>query len=161
LGSASKTLVALAVACAGCASQALVPGQSMRADVEAVLGAPVERRQVGGESWLYYPQQPFGGKVFVARTTPEGRFIALEQRLTEDYVSKLVRDQSTREDVLALFGQPYERMNYARMSREAWTWHMRRFTDRPAGLHVQMSPDGVVREVMMLDEDVKDDRSQR
>jgi hypothetical protein len=33
---------------------------------------------------------------------------------------------------------------------------MRNFTHRPAGLHVQMSPDGVVREIYILDEDDKD-----
>jgi hypothetical protein len=159
LGSASKACVVLALALAGCASSRdLTPGQSTLADVEAVMGSPMERRQVAAESWLYYPSQPYGRKVFVARLAPDRKLIAVEQRLTEDYISKLVRDQSRREDVLALFGQPYERLNFPRMAREAWSWHMLRFTNRPAGLHVQMSPDGVVREVYILDEDDKGER---
>ena len=122
------------------------------------MGTPMERRQVGAESWLYYPSQPYGRKVFVARLAPEGRLISVEQRLTEEYIAKLVPNQSRREDVLALFGQPYERLNYPRMQREAWSWHMRQYANVPAWLHVQMSPDGVVREVYILDEGDKDDR---
>ena len=126
------------------------------------MGAPAERRQVGGESWLYYPVQPFGRKVYVARVSSEGRLIALEQRLAEEYIAKLVPDHSRREDVLALFGQPYERVAFPRMQREAWSWHIRRIANQRAGLHVQMSPDGVVREVYVLDENDKDkDRPNR
>jgi hypothetical protein len=162
LGSVSKSLVVLALALAGCAtSRDLTPGQSTLADVEAAMGTPMERRQVGAESWLYYPVQPFGRKVFVARVAPEGKLIAVEQRLTEEYISKLVRNQSRKEDVLALFGQPYERANYPRIQREAWSWHMRQFANLPAGLHVQISPDGVVREVYVLDEGDTDDRRPR
>jgi hypothetical protein len=36
---------------------------------------------------------------------------------------------------------------------------MRRYTNRAAGLHVQLSPDGVVREYYMIDEDDKGDRT--
>jgi hypothetical protein len=162
LGSACKALVVLALALAGCASSRyLTPGQSSLADVEAVLGTPMERRQVGAESWLYYPQQPFGRKVFVARLGPDGRLIAVEQHLSEDYAAKLVPNQSRREDVLALLGQPYERVSFPRMDRESWSWHMRRYSNQPAGLHVQISPDGLVREVYILDEDDKGDRRPR
>jgi hypothetical protein len=38
---------------------------------------------------------------------------------------------------------------------------MRRFGLMPVGLHVQMSPDGVVREVYLLDEYNKGDRPNR
>jgi hypothetical protein len=123
------------------------------------MGPPAEQRKVGAESWLYYPSQPYGRKVFVARVAPDGKLIAVEQHLTEEYIAKLVPNQSRRDDVLALFGQPYERMSNPRMERDTWSWHMRRFTDRPAGLHVQMSPDGVVREVYLIDEDDKGERS--
>ena len=157
MGWGSRSLCALALVLAGCASSGGPgPGQASLAEVEAAMGTPRERRQVGAESWLYYPSQPYGRKVFVARLGPDGRLIAVEQHLTEDYVAKLVPNQSRREDVLALFGQPYERMKLPYLDREAWTWHMRRFTNRPAGLHVQISPDGVVREVYLIDEDDRD-----
>ena len=151
-------LLASLVIAGGCAANRdLKSGQSTRADVEAVMGTPAERREIAGESWLYYPSQPYGRKVLVARLSSD-KLVAVEQRLTENYIGKLVRDQSRREDVLALFGQPYERMSSARMERETWSWHMRRYSNRPAGLHVQMSPDGVVREYYVIDEDDKGDR---
>jgi hypothetical protein len=155
LGSASRCIAVLALAVAGCASP-LYPGRSTSADVEAAMGAPAERRQAGAETWLYYPSQPYGRKVSVARLGPDGKLIAVEQRLSEEFIAKLVPNHSRRDDVLALFGQPFERLNIPRMQRDTWSWHMRNFTHRPAGLHVQMSPDGVVREIYILDEDDKD-----
>lgn len=162
MASVSRTLLLAAlVALGGCATR-LSPGSSTQADVQAALGAPAERRQVGAETWLYYPSQPYGRKVQVARLGADGRLVALEQRLSDEYIAKLVPNQSRREDVLALFGEPYQRSAFPRMQREAWSWHMQHFTNRPAGLHVQMSPDGVVREVYIIDENDRDrDRKSR
>jgi len=146
-------LLAGLLAAGGCAtSRNLNPGQSTLADVEAAMGAPKERRQLGGETWLYYPDQPFARKVLVARLGADGRLIAVEQRLTDEYIAKLVPNQSRRDDVLALFGQPFERHTYERLQREAWSWHMKQWAEMPAGLHIQISPDGVVREIYILDE---------
>lgn len=149
-----------AVIAAGCAStQSLVPGQSTAAEVQATLGAPAQRRaRPDGETWLYYPNQPFGRKVLVARLAPDGRLLALEQRLSEEYIARLVPNHSRKEDVLDLFGPPYEALTFPRMEREAWSWHMRQYGHLPAGLHVQMSADGLVREVYVLDETPSDDR---
>jgi hypothetical protein len=147
---------------AGCTAQReLRPAQSTLAEVEAVLGAPAERRQVGGETWLYYPSQPFGRKVLVARIGGDGRLAAVEQRLSEEYIAKVVPNQSRRDDVLALFGQPFERRAYPRLQREAWSWHMQQWGLLPAGLHVQLSSDGVVREVYVLDERNDSDKTDR
>jgi len=146
-------LIAVLVSAAGCASyRDLTPAQSTLADVEATLGAPAERRQVGAETWLYYPQQPYGRKVRVARVSSDGKLIAVEQRLSEEYIAKLIPNQSSQEDVLALFGRPYERLNVPRMERDMWTWYMRQYGTLKATLNVQMSPDGVVREIYVLDD---------
>ena len=146
-------LMAVLVGVSSCASHRdLTPAQSTLADVEATLGAPAERRQVGAETWLYYPNQPFGRKVQVARVAPDGKLIAVEQRLSEEYIAKLIPNQSSQEDVLALFGRPYERLNVPRMERDMWTWYMRQYGTLKATLNVQMSPDGVVREVYVLDD---------
>ncbi|HEV8109521.1 MAG TPA: hypothetical protein VGP97_18560 [Burkholderiales bacterium] len=152
-------LVAALVAASGCATyRDLVPAHSTRADVEATLGRPAEvRARSDGETWLYYPNQPFGRKVLVARVAPDGKLIAVEQRLSEEYIAKLIPNQSSREEVLALFGQPYERLNVPRMERDMWTWHMRQYATLPATLNVQMSADGVVREIYVLDENNKGD----
>jgi hypothetical protein len=155
--------LAAAVATAGCATyKDLQPAQSTRADVEAVLGHPAEQRaRTDGETWLYYPKQPYGRKVLVARVAADGKLIAVEQRLSEEYIAKLIPNQSSREEVLALFGRPYERLNVPRMERDMWTWHMRQYATLPVTLNVQMSPDGVVREIYVLDENDKGDSKKK
>lgn len=147
----------LALTLAACASfdgRGLAPGQSSAADVERVMGAPAEKRLVGGETWYYYPRQPFGRKTFVARMGADGRLIAIEQRLTDENVAKVVANATRAEQVRDLFGPPWSAVSYPRLDRNVWTWHMRHFGDPgvPVSLNVQMSPDGVVREVYVLDE---------
>ncbi|HEY9531629.1 MAG TPA: hypothetical protein VIQ55_09570, partial [Burkholderiales bacterium] len=98
--------------------------------------------------------QPFGRKTFVARLGADGRLVGIEQRLTDEYVAQIVPNATRGEQVRDLFGPPYQSSRFARLDRNVWTWHMRRFGDPgiPVQLNVQMSPDGVVREVVILDE---------
>jgi hypothetical protein len=147
-------LAAALTACATFDGRSLSPGQSTAADVERVMGAAAEKRQVSGETWYYYPRQPFGRKTFVARVGTDGRLVGIEQRLTDENVAKIVPNSTRAEQVRELFGPPWSAGHYARLERNVWTWHMRRFGDPgiPVQLNVQMSPDGVVREVVILDE---------
>jgi hypothetical protein len=150
-------LLIFALVLSGCASFAgrgLTPGVSTVAEVESVMGVPAERRQVGGETWLYYPRQPYGRMTFVARMAPDGRLVAIEQRLTDENVAKIVPNTTRAEQVRELLGPPWSAGHYARLERNIWSWHMRRFGDPgiPVQLAVQMSADGVVREVYILDE---------
>jgi hypothetical protein len=155
-----RTLPALCLALllAGCASfdgRGLMPGSSSAAEVESVMGVPAEKRQVAnGETWYFYPRQPYGRMTFVARIAPDGRLIALEQRLTDENVAKIIPNTTRAEQVRDLFGPPWSTMQVARMDRDIWTWHMKRYGDPgiPVSLNVQLSPDGVVREVYIIDE---------
>jgi hypothetical protein len=150
---------------AGCATfdgRGLTPGQSTAADVERVMGAPAEKLQVAsGETWYFYPRQPYGRMTFVARLAPDGRLVAIEQRLTDENVAKIIPNTTRAEQVRELLGPPYSAQRYARLDRNIWSWHMRRFGDPgiPVSLNVQMSPDGVVREVYIIDESSSDRRS--
>jgi hypothetical protein len=156
----AKTLSALCfgVLLAGCASfdgRGLTPGVSTVADVERVMGAAAEKRQAaGGETWYFYPRQPYGRVTFVARVGSDGRLVALEQRLTDENVAKIIPNTTRAEQVHDLLGPPYQAGHYARLDRDIWSWHMRRYGDPgiPVQLAVQMSPDGVVREVYIIDE---------
>ena len=153
--------VCAALLAAGCATfdgRGLVAGQATAADVEQAMGAPAERRQVAGETWLYYPRQPFGRQVYVARIGADGRLAAIEPRLTDATVAHIVPNATRAEEVRDLLGPPYNATAFPRMERTAWTWHMRRFGDpgMPAALTVQVSPDGVVREVFYIDETDRD-----
>ena len=147
--------LAVVVTAAGCASFAgrgLVPGQSSAADVERVMGAPADKRQVGSETWLFYPRQPYGRVMYVARIASDGRLAALEQRLDDATVAKIVPNSTRVQEVRDLLGPPYTAVQYPGLDRDIWTWWMRHYGDPgvPVELVVQMSPDGVVREVYML-----------
>jgi hypothetical protein len=148
----------LAVLCAGCASfdgRGLVPGQSTADEVERLMGPAADKRAgPGGESWLYYPRQPYGRKTFVARVAADGKLIALEQRLTDENIAKIVPQTTRRDDVRNLLGPPYVVSSFPRMEREIWQYYVRHFGDPgiPVTLYVQFSPDGVAREVYLIDE---------
>ena len=151
------SLLIAALILAGCASfdgRGLTPGQSTAADVESVMGAPAEKRQVAGETWYFYPRQPYGRTTFVARLAADGRLIAVEQRLTDENVAKIIPNTTRAEQVRDLFGPPWSTLRVDRMDRDIWTWHMKRYGDPgiPVSLNVQMSADGVVREVYIIDE---------
>jgi outer membrane protein assembly factor BamE (lipoprotein component of BamABCDE complex) len=155
----------LALTLAACATfdgRGLTPGQSTAADVERVMGAPAEKRQAaGGETWYYYPRQPYGRMTFVARIASDGRLVAIEQRLTDENVAKIIPNTTRAEQVRDLLGPPWVAGHYARLDRNIWTWHMRRYGDPgiPVSLNVQMSPDGVVREVYIIDESTSNPRN--
>ncbi len=163
MGSASRTCIAFAAAitaaavvtASGCASfdgRGLVPGRSSAADLERVMGAPADKRQVGSETWYYYPRQPYGRVTYVARVAPDGRLAALEQRLNDATVAKIVPNSTRAQEVRELLGPPYTAVQFPGLERDIWTWWMRHYGDPgiPVELVVQMSPDGVVREVYLL-----------
>ena len=152
-----RLAVLLAAMLAGCASfdgRGLAPGQSSAADVERAMGAPAEKRQVGGETWYYYPRQPYGRQSFVARLTSDGRLVAVEPRLNPETLAKIVPNKTRSEQVRDLLGPPWESTRLARGDRTVWTWSVYRWgsSGPPAQLHVQMSPDGMVRDVYMLED---------
>ena len=142
-------LVLLLSACAS--GPALVPGQSTVSDVEA--RHPAEKRVVGGETVYYFPDLPWGYSSYAARVGGDGKLIAVEQRLTEENVAKVVRGKSTATEVRDLLGPPWEPIHYARMERDVWTYPMRIAPDpTPKWFVVQLSPDGLVRETYLFDD---------
>lgn len=146
-------LVVIALLLGGCASydgRGLAPGQSA-AEVEAAMGAPTERvKAADGDTIWFYSRQPFGRQMYAARIAPDGRLRSLEQVLTEANTAKLVPGVSTRSQVLELFGPPYQTSRFERMDREVWTWTIYNINQLDFYLHVQMSFDGIVREVIIL-----------
>ena len=136
--------------CAGFDGRGLTPGMSA-SEVEAVMGPAAERRAKGGETWVYYPRQPWGYSNYVARIGADGKLIALEQRLTDENIAKIERGKTRSDDVRELMGPPYVAMNFARMQRDIWEYRMRsQQAIIPSALYVQFSPDGIAREVYIM-----------
>jgi hypothetical protein len=123
----------------GCASydgRGLVPGQSMQSDVEASMGAPADVREMpNGETVL----------------GPDGRLLAIEQRITEQNIARIVPGKTTADEVLDIVGPPYRSDPFPRMEREIWTYKIQTFPF-PKALFVQISPDDIVREVYFMDD---------
>jgi len=148
-------LTGLLGACASIDGRGLVPGQSTAGDVQALMGTPVDKRAgPGGETVYYYPQLPYGRATYVARIGPDDRLIAIEQRLTDENIGKLVKERTTAKEVRDLLGPPYQPQTVARMNRDIWTYPMHvAGSPNPKWLLVQLSiDDGIVRETYLMDD---------
>jgi hypothetical protein len=138
----------------GCASydgRGLRVGQSTPQDVEALMGRPAERlKAADGDTIWFYSHQPFGRQMYAVRIAPQGVVRSVEQVLTEQNVATLVQGVTTRSQVRELFGPPFETSNFHRQGREAWTYTLYNASRQEFYLHLQFSNDGLVREVMMI-----------
>jgi hypothetical protein len=144
--------IGLLAGCASYSGRGLVPGQSTEADVEAVMGEPAAVSEKPDETVLWYPRLRYGRENYAARIAPDGTLIAIEQRLTEENIAKLVRNQTRAEDVSDLLGPAHRSDPFPRMDRQIWTYYMQGYPTWKV-LYVQISPaDHVVREVYYMDD---------
>ena len=134
----------------GCASYSggsLVAGKSTAAEVEALMGKPAERiEKPGGGSVFYYPRGPAGGETYAVSIGADGKVQAVEQRLTDANIGRLVLGTSTDREVRELFGPPSRTQHLPRLPRNVWEYPMDNIA-MPYLLLVQFSTDGIVREV--------------
>ena len=130
----------------------LTPGQSTSRDVVTALGAPAETQKVAsGETILWYPRLPYGRASYAVRMAPDDHLVAVEQRLTEQNISHIVRGQTGMKEVRELLGPPWRPERY--LEREAWTYPMWvEGSPNPKWFVVQMSRDGIVRETQLMDD---------
>jgi hypothetical protein len=150
----SLVLGLLLAACASVDGRGLVPGQATERDVFAAMGQPADKRAgANGETVYWYPQLQYGYASYAARIAPDGHLIALEQRLTEANVSKVVKGTSAAE-VRDLLGPPYQPTVYHPLEREVWTYPMRQAGYvYPRWFIVQLSlDDHTVREAYLMDD---------
>lgn len=147
-------LLLVALLAAGCAAfdgRGLVPGQSRAADVESLMGPPVEKIAApGGESVWFYPRQPYGRQSFAVRVGADGVVRSVEQRLTHENMQKLLAGTTTAKEVRELLGPPWRTMHLARQQRDVWEYTTYSLDQQEFILYVQFSGDGVVREVIHI-----------
>ena len=147
-------LLTLLTACASTDGSKLVPGQSTAADVEAAMGRPAEKRPVaGGETVYFYPRLPWGYATYAARIGPDGKLVAVEQRLTEKNIALLKPGATRAQEVRDLLGPPFEPMKQALSGNEIWTYPMRiAGNPTPKWFLAHVSPDGVLLESYLIDD---------
>ena len=139
---------------AGCVSydgRGLVPGQSTARDVEALMGVPADRRtDANGDTVLYFPRGPLGLHTYAARIAPGGVLKSIEQLLTVENLTKLSPGVTTADQVREHFGPPRMVSRMERQQRDIWEYYMYGSEPEPHFLYVQLSYDGIVREVLLL-----------
>jgi hypothetical protein len=150
----ASTLFLILLGCASFDGRNLVPGQSSVAEVEDAMGPAADKRPgANGETVYYYPRLPWGYATYAARIAPDGKLVALEQRLTEENIAKLKPGATRAEEVRALLGPPYEPMKQALSGKEIWTYPMRiGGHPTPKWFLVHISPQGVLSETYMIDD---------
>ena len=117
------------------------------------MGVPADRiKLVDGDTNWYYPRQPTGRMMFVVRMSPDGVMRSREQVLTEQNLTRLARDVTTREQAREIVGPPWRTAKLDRQQREVWEYYMYNVAGEDYFLYLQFSYDGIVREVMMLQE---------
>ena len=141
---------------AGCASfngYGLKPGVSTAADVEALMGAPAEKITAADhDSIWYYPRQPTGLHTYAVRIGPDGVMRSLEQRLTEKNLKFLVPGATTMKDMRELLGPPWRSARNFLNDRDCWDYRMYNAAQIEYILSVQFSDDGLLREVVFLED---------
>jgi hypothetical protein len=147
LAGAAAAAVLLIAGCASFDGHTLVPGKSSAAEVTALMGTPaLELRRANGDTWLYFPRQPYGRATFVAIVGADGLLRRIEQRLNDADIHRARAGMRT-EEVLALLGPPREISRLPRQQREVWEYPWRDATELRI-LWVQFSDEGVAREVI-------------
>lgn len=144
----------LLAACAGFEGRGLVPGHSTAAEVEALMGRAADKRPAsGGETVYYFPRLPWGYATYAARIGPDGKLVALEQRLTEENIARLKPGVTRAEEVRDLLGPPFEPMKQALSGDEIWTYPMRvAGHPGPKWFLAHVSADGVLRRTYLIDD---------
>ena len=101
----------------------------------------------GGETVYYYPRLPWGYVTYAARLAPDGRLVALEQRLTDENTEKLKVGATAAASICRAAVRAHAP---PAAERQGWTYPMRvrlcHGYPPPAGSWCEISPDGVLSE---------------
>jgi outer membrane protein assembly factor BamE (lipoprotein component of BamABCDE complex) len=87
---------------------------------------------------------------YAARIGTDDRLIAIEQRLTREYLDQLKTGVSRESDVRDVLGPPYRIDPFPRMQRDAWTYQAQGI--QPQLIIVQFSQDHILREAYMIED---------
>ena len=134
-------------ACAGPGS--LAPGQSTEADVRARMVTPTDTRtEPNGDKVWDYSTGPEGFYTHQVRIGADGRVRQVTQLLTEERLATIVPGKTTKAEVRNLLGRPMDNTNYR--AGETWSWRYLRMGVSPGYMVVSFSPDGTVRERIVI-----------
>jgi outer membrane protein assembly factor BamE (lipoprotein component of BamABCDE complex) len=107
----------------GCAALApAIPPGATKAEVEAVLGKPIDVATApGGEIVWQYPRGPVGQTTYMVAFGADGRAKGLTQALTPENLAR-IRPGMTRDEVRLALGRPGETVTYRNLGEEVWSY---------------------------------------
>jgi hypothetical protein len=140
----------LAAGCATLDDSKLVPGQSTKEQVSALMGEPaLVLKRPQGETHQYHQRYLQGPAMFVARIGADGRLLGIEQRLVSANIHA-IKEGMRAEQVKELLGPPYKTSRVPRLELDAWEYPWRHMGQELRVLWVHVSDDGVVRRVVEM-----------
>lgn len=149
------TAMAVAALLSGCAQfypVGIVPGTSTASDVQARMGEPAERAsQANGDSFWYYAGGRIARQTYAVHIGANGVVQAVDQRLTEENVNRIIAEKTTMKEVRELMGPP-NYVTYFDLSKYT-SWEFPMIPGSPSDwriLWVNFSEDGVVRQVLYM-----------
>jgi outer membrane protein assembly factor BamE (lipoprotein component of BamABCDE complex) len=153
---ASRFITAMAVALlSGCAQfhpVGIVSGTSTAAEVQSRMGEPAEKASLGnGDSVWYYAGGRIARQTYAVQFGANGVVQAVDQRLTEENVNRIIAEKTTMKEVRELMGPPHH-VTYFELSKFT-SWEYPMIPGSPSDwriLWVNFSDDGVVRQVLYM-----------
>jgi outer membrane protein assembly factor BamE (lipoprotein component of BamABCDE complex) len=114
---------ALALLVTGCAPLSpSIPTGASKAEVEAVLGKPVDVVNAPGDEVVWqYPRGPVGQTTYMVTFGPDGRAKGLAQALTWENLAR-IQPGMTRDEVRLVLGRPGETVTYRNLGEEVWSY---------------------------------------
>lgn len=155
---AGLSVVVLLAGCAAYSGYGLKPGIAKAEDVRRTMGVPerICERAGGGQTWVY-PRGPAGFATFNAHLDGSGVLTSIENVLDERGFARVRAGESTKNDILCLFGAPYHETYFKSRRELVWDYRFQDAWGYPARFHVLFNDDGVVTMTMQLREHYPND----
>jgi hypothetical protein len=137
------------------------PGAPLSA-VVARLGQPdAVYHEPDGGSDLEYRGQPMGQFQYMARMSPDGRLIVYEQVLTDANFAKVKVGQTTKDEILRMFGRPAEVSRVHVHDYEVWSYRYKESGVWNSLMSVNFDQNGVVQQMLNGPDPMYDDTRRR
>ncbi len=150
-GMASMLLVA---GCASYSGWGLKPGTSTVDEGRRIMGEPVKICPLaGGGQNLIYPRGPAGLETFNVHVDKDGVLGSIENVLEERGFARLQKGQSTKDDVVCIFGPPYIEAYFKARNELVWDYRFRDAWGYPSRLHVLFNDAGIVTGTLQIREE--------
>jgi outer membrane protein assembly factor BamE (lipoprotein component of BamABCDE complex) len=138
------------------------PAGAPLSEVVAGLGQPdAVYHEPNGGTDLEYRGQPMGQFQYFARMSPDGHLIVYEQVLTSESFAKVKPGQTTKDEILRMFGRPAEMTRVYAHDYEVWSYRYKEAGVWNSMMSVNFDQNGVVQQMLNGPDPMYDDTRRR